>query len=285
MTDNSKRVALALFALTVLATVLIAAALPQLELRPGIPLPSLTDAEGTVVPEHVPTISISILTLLKTIFLIIVGAVVVITGVKLRKMVPWREILAPIIAMTALGLVGLYILFSLQNVRIETEIQAPEIIPPEINIAGPELGPVSQNLIWLVWIALAAALILVGVWLFYWSARRIRRVDPVRREAERAIDALKLGSDIKSVIVRCYLQMSQALQKEKGIALEETMTARVFEALLEARGIPPEPIRQLTSLFEEARYGSRPPGPEEERQAFDCLSAIVEYSRGTKPPQ
>jgi hypothetical protein len=78
--------------------------------------------------------------------------------------------------------------------------------------------------------------------------------------------------------------MSQALQKERGIEMEQTMTARDFESLLEARGIPRDPVHQLTQLFEGARYGHRQPGPDEEQKAFDCLNAIVQYSRATGQP-
>jgi hypothetical protein len=105
----------------------------------------------------------------------------------------------------------------------------------------------------------------------------------VAREAERAIRALQTGSDIQNVIVRCYLQMSQALQKERGIKREAAMTARDFERLLEARGIPHTPVHQLTRLFEAARYGRRSSGPEEEREALDCLNAIVRHSRAARP--
>ena len=93
------------------------------------------------------------------------------------------------------------------------------------------------------------------------------------------MQALRTGRDLKNVIVHCYRQMSLALQKEQGIELEETMTAREFERLLEARGIPHDPVHQLTRLFEAARYGFEQPHPGDEQVALDCLNAIVQYSR------
>jgi len=69
------------------------------------------------------------------------------------------------------------------------------------------------------------------------------------------------------------------LQEEYGLERGEAMTAREFERLLQGRGIPYEPVHQLTRLFEAARYGSRTPGPDEEQRAVECLSAIVQYSR------
>jgi len=205
-------------------------------------------------------------------------------GFKYRKKIAWREILVPMFFITILALLGLAILFLLQGVKIDFETVTPEILQPEIRFEGPPLGPVTPNLIGLVWIGLAAGLILFGAWIFFRAGKRAQPGDLIKQEAEQAIRDLQTGSDLKSVILRCYLQMSQALLKERGIKLEETMTARDFEGLLEARGIPRDPVRQLTRLFEGARYGFRQPGPEDERQALDCLNAIVQYSRATGQP-
>ena len=91
--------------------------------------------------------------------------------------------------------------------------------------------------------------------------------------------ALQRGLDLKNVIVDCYRQMSWALQREQGIELNETMTAREFEELLNVRGFPNAPVHQLTQLFEVARYGVRQLNASDERDAFDCLNAIVRHSR------
>jgi hypothetical protein len=285
MTVDSKRIALALFFLAAVGVLLIAAALPLLELQPGVPLPDLGIGRGRgLSPEPPPVISISFVTLIKTILIIVLLVMVVHAGYRWRKQISWKEILVPTLCIAVIALIGLAILFALQGVHINFKAQAPEILPPEITIEGPPLGPVSPNLIWLVWIGLAAGLILFGARILFWTTGRSRPEDAVEREAEQAIRALQTGSDIKNVIVRCYLQMSLALQKERGIKLEATMTARDFERLLEARGIPHAPVHQLTRLFEEARYGHRPSGSEDERNAFDCLNAIVQYSRAPMPP-
>jgi hypothetical protein len=53
------------------------------------------------------------------------------------------------------------------------------------------------------------------------------------------------------------------------------MTPSEFEQALQGKGLPREPVHQLTHLFEEVRYGARQVGEREERQAIDSLSAIV----------
>jgi hypothetical protein len=74
------------------------------------------------------------------------------------------------------------------------------------------------------------------------------------------------------------------LRQAQGIEMEAAMTAREFERLLEARGVPRPPVHQLTQLFEAARYGRRPPGADDERRARESLTAIVQYSRAGRRP-
>jgi protein-S-isoprenylcysteine O-methyltransferase Ste14 len=284
MTNDGKRRALFLLLLTGIAAVLIGAALSRLEFQAGIPLPGVGDFQIGNPQKEAPKISISIVAMFKIAFVVGLILAAVYTGVKFRKKIPWREILAPAFFTLIFSMIVLSILFTLQGVHINFDVQAPEILMPEPIINPPPLVPVNTNWTWLVWIGLALGLILIGVRLFFWTREPNRISDAVQREAEQAIRALQTGSDIRSVIVRCYRQMSQALQKERGIQLEETMTARDFETLLEARGIPHDPVHQLTQLFEEARYGYRQPGPEEERKAFDCLNAIVQSGLSPRKP-
>jgi hypothetical protein len=123
--------------------------------------------------------------------------------------------------------------------------------------------------------------VLVGVWIFT-SSRRARSIDLVGIEARKAWQALKTGSDLKDVIIKCYLQMSLALKREQGIERQDFMTTGEFEHLLEAAGIPHEPIHQLTRLFDAVRYGNWQPNTADEEQAIQCLQAIMLSSRETR---
>ncbi len=57
------------------------------------------------------------------------------------------------------------------------------------------------------------------------------------------------------------------------------MTAQEFEQFLKDAGLPKEPLRQLTRLFEDVRYGTKVPSEKEERQAVRCLTAIAKACR------
>jgi len=285
MTDDIKRKTLAFFLLAVIVTALLAAALPRLKLNPGLPLPGPQHRFETPFVEPTPLASLSFSTLFKAIMGIVLTLAVLYGGYRMIKGAPWKDlvrIFLSILAFTLPVMVALVILFALVNVRITRAPVEVNVPPPDLDIQGPPLGPLPPGLIWLVWIGLCVVIVLLGVWLVRWRIRRNRAGDPLGLEAERAVQALRTGLDFKSVIVRCYWQMSLALKKEQGIELEETMTVREFERLLEAKGIPHAPVHQLTQLFEAARYGHQLPTPSDEQKAFDCLNAIVQHAQAAK---
>lgn len=95
-------------------------------------------------------------------------------------------------------------------------------------------------------------------------------------EAQDAIDALQAGGNIRDTVIRCYVQMTQVLAKERNLRREEAMTPREFEQILLTRlKLPNTPVQRLTSLFEAVRYGDYHPGKREELEAIDSLTAIA----------
>ena len=124
--------------------------------------------------------------------------------------------------------------------------------------------------------------ILIAIWIFGSQANQASTIDIVSLEAEKAWQELEAGLGLKGVIVKCYRQMSLALQKEQGIERKDSMTVREFENLLEAAGVPCDPVHQLTQLFETVRYGHWQPNPIDEEKAIHCLEAIVLYAREAK---
>jgi hypothetical protein len=123
--------------------------------------------------------------------------------------------------------------------------------------------------------------VLVVMWIFTPSPQA-GPIDLVGLEAEKARQALITGVDLKDVILHCYQQMSLAMKQEQGIEREDFMTTGEFETVLEAVGIPHEPIHQLTRLFEAVRYGNWQPNAVDEQKAIQCLEAIIVHSRGAR---
>ena len=238
---------------------------------------------GRLPTESTSATPISVSTFLEAILEIIVIIILAYTGYKVLKGVPWKQLIGPLLITVVVAIVVLLILFALFNINVTSAPPPMDVPPPALEVDGPPLGSPPAILIWLVWIGLATVVVLVGIQIVNRRTRQAQARDPLKLEAERALESLRTGLDFKNVIVQCYRQMSLALQKEQGIELEDTMTAREFERLLAARGIPPAPVHQLTQLFEAARYSLQPLTPADEQTAFDCLSVIVHDSQARKP--
>lgn len=116
------------------------------------------------------------------------------------------------------------------------------------------------------------------------AARRARNL-PVGRSlnlasnAQDAADALRLGSDVGETIQRCYLDMCEMLQDERGVARHSAMTPGEFEIALRKYELPSESIATLTGLFEEIRYGGVVAVAEQKAKAIDSLEAIARACR------
>lgn len=93
--------------------------------------------------------------------------------------------------------------------------------------------------------------------------------------ARVALDALQAGEDVQDTILRCYRDMSRTLSRSRNLHRPQGMTPREFEQYLAEHGLHSDDIGRLTRLFEQVRYGGKTPGRRAEREAVDCLSAIV----------
>jgi len=284
MTGSARRNSLILLVVVTIITMIIAASLPQLELQPGMPLPKLEDNRVVIAPvgtgplETVPVDEF----ILKFVLLIAAGSLLHALYKALRG-AKWKDLTSFIwptfvIILIIIGFLFLIMMLPRSEGPIVMEQPLPTLAPP---VRSP-LGPVPPILLWLVGIGLLAVVILIGIWISGSASRRATTIDIVGLEAEKAWRELKIGLGLKGVIIKCYGQMSLALEKEQGIEREKSMTTGEFENLLEAAGIPRDPIHQLTRLFEAVRYGNWQPSSYDEQNAIHCLEAIIVYSRGAK---
>ena len=112
-----------------------------------------------------------------------------------------------------------------------------------------------------------------------WGKRK-SPLEEISAEANKVLDELQGGANLKDTVLRCYAEMSRVLQQRRGIRRARAMTPREFEIELMRYGLPDVEVNQLTRLFEMARYGNMPLGEREHSQALACLEAIIEASRG-----
>jgi hypothetical protein len=263
--------------------VIIASSLPQLELHPGMPVPRLENGQMVLAPiEKEPLVAISINELFKVLFILFLVGSMLYVIYRMIRGVGWASVryylqFILVFSMVAGSLVFLIMLLPKSQSAPPMEIPTPVSTPP---VTSP-LGPVPIALLWLVGIGLLVSSIFLGVWIFA-PSKRVTTIDRVGLEAESARQALISGLDLKDVILKCYQQMSLALEQDQGLEREDFMTTREFENLLEAAGIPYDPIHQLTQLFEAVRYGNWQPHLLDEQKAINCLEAIIYYSTEMK---
>jgi hypothetical protein len=174
-------------------------------------------------------------------------------------------------------------------------IQSDELLTPQLEFNIPELELDSGDLPafqvdqkpWLLPLILIGAAVLLAV-VTYFSLKFLSNRDALDRStyldiAEKAQTALEeiegAKIDFDDIIIRCYAEMSNTLQTEKGIQRDQAMTTSEYEQELLARGLPAQPIQQLTQLFEQVRYGHQHPMENEKQVAVKSLSEIIDFCR------
>jgi hypothetical protein len=281
MTGSVQHRTLIFLGMVLVITVMIAASLPQLDLKPGLPLPRLENSSLVIPPaESRPVESISINRFIIITFLLLAGSAFVYVFYKLMRGAEWMNLATYfrpmlVICLIAAGILFMIMLLPRSTVPVELALPMPTPAP----VVTSPLGPVPSGVLWLVGIGLLVTGGLIVYWIIRSNNNQKTTVARVGLEAEKAWQELKIGLGLKDVIIKCYRQMSLALEKERGIEREVFMTTGEFEDLLEAEGVPHEPIHQLTRLFETARYGNWQPNKADETQAIHCLEAIMLFSR------
>jgi hypothetical protein len=280
--------------LGLLALVLLAVSLNAVEMRPGQRI-----SFGDVAPELAPTPGsaggpVDSLMNIFRVLIIFAWVFLPIYIIYLLKSKEARKRLLRDLALFAPVLILLYIMSNNTQPREGGEMEFGDRGPPSVELGelpgGDPMPVFVEPPPWVttvtsIALAVALTLILGGIVYFVWRRSRREAVEPLRameREAQAAIDAIEAGGDLRDVIIRCYLQMIEALNVYRNIQRDRDMTPHEFELYLERRGLPRGPVHDLTELFERVRYGSRNPGRQDERKALNSLSAIVSACQKTK---
>jgi hypothetical protein len=164
------------------------------------------------------------------------------------------------------------------NLGAPSSAVVPMPTPPDPNQIAP---PWLINTVGILVGAIALAVIGLAVYWFFFRIRR-QEASSIRRvafEAQEAIDAIQAGGDLKTAIIQCYRQMIAAVRTERGIQRPYAATPREFEDILLEKGLPPGPVRDLTRLFEQARYGEFQGGYRHKLEAVACLEEIINACR------
>ena len=284
MIDRRRQLTIIYLSLAILGMVILAASLSNLVFEPGLPIPGAVDQTPNPASVNPPPVqnNTAIPWLLQGLLGIGLVLLFFVFLVVLYKKASKKRIGMAAAALAVL--IGLLLL--LPRVRFKQPAGAVEettdLLPAATEFITAPIGDPPRILTWLIIAAVVIAAAGVGIWLLLMAVRQSRKEDLLALEAAAALQAIAEGENIQNVIIRCYLQMEQVMRRERGIERKEAVTPREFEQHLIKRGIPDAPVRQLTRLFESARYGEQQFEPEVQQEAVACLSAIRAASLSVK---
>lgn len=158
---------------------------------------------------------------------------------------------------------------------------------PQNNQVSPPVFSPPSDVPWISYLfslAIMLGILLIGWWL--WNMGRRARSSSIRHNiaaiARETLDEIADGRDFGDTVTTCYVRMNKVVSTGHGIQRQDGMTPTEFASRLESAGLPGDPVRRLTRLFEAVRYGAKKPGQEESTEAITCLNAIVAASGGIK---
>jgi hypothetical protein len=93
--------------------------------------------------------------------------------------------------------------------------------------------------------------------------------------ARSSLHDLSDGGDWQSAIQECYVRMSDAVSRNRGIVRQDAMTTGEFARRLEEAGLPAAPVQRLTRLFETVRYGAKKSSTTDINEAVSSLNAVL----------
>jgi hypothetical protein len=284
MTLKTKRIALFLLIGALLSIILLTASLSNLQLNPGTPFPSAggTDDARQPLTSFSPRDTLS-MPIARGAFALFFLVLLIYLPPRLIVFVNFKKLFLFILVMIILlGLVTLMPRMAPGDSTYSPS-QSTEAPPPaaESQLSAP-IGQPPQALTTIVIIAAALGIGLLALILVRQSLSAATAEDQLLQEAEDAVSALIAGADFSSVIIRCYQQMTLALQEEQGIERNEHMTVREFEDLLANKGFPATPVHRLTCLFENVRYGQIQISKHDETTAIDSLNEIIQYCQSKR---
>jgi hypothetical protein len=283
---KDKLVAVALVLLGALAVANLVHNVESLRFEEGI---------GTDVARPPPFKTINIDTqtsmTLSVVLSILAGSIILVAYLRYRpkgRGFPLEELL-PIVIFILIFLAFIFLSAPAQEVDIQedagedTEAQLPD----ETGKGEPSgdaplvVGPVPGLLgFLLVFFALSAAFLLMGSL----RSRRARvplalladfeKGEEAVRALEEGIYRLRLGDDVRSVILKSYRDMV-GLFRKRGVEAKPHLTARELEAeALERIGLSARSSKSLRELFELARYSRRPLAEIHREQALNLLQRV-----------
>ena len=267
--------------LGVVVLVLLAASLQSLELKPAQVFFSDDGSRSNILSgftdfvDSVGSLSLGEALMLIGGFLILFVLILAMLSPELRKRL--------IKTILRVGLTIWAIYYALTKFRPEglfgTEAQGaaaeqgPHVVgtpPPYTPLAIPP---------WMIYVASLLVVLFfagIGFWLYRVLRPPKHQLRDLARAARTALKDLSAGREWDDTVIQCYARMSEAIDRQRGLHRQLAMTPQEFATRLEQAGLPSDPVRRLTRLFEKARYSGRKSSHEDVNEAVTCLTAILQ---------
>ena len=289
--QKNRALRLILIAIALIAMILLSAGLSHVTLDAGIPFSDLwaflvNEFRGGLFmrPEVIGTMEAEALVRIIQILYFIafvsfpIVVIMIIVSPELRKRV--------IRMLIQFALIALAISLFTQN---RTQVESEERLDPPAQLVPPSAGEissiteefqsqVSQTVVWTA--SLMLALVIAGIVAYIVIRLRPNRsprpsLESLATRAESAAENLLRGGDFRDTILKCYADMNRIAKEHRGLQRDDSLTAREFTDYLVRAGLPEEPVRELTALFEEVRYGHKSYSDREAQVAVNSLQAIA----------
>jgi hypothetical protein len=135
---------------------------------------------------------------------------------------------------------------------------------------------------YLVSFGIAVLLIILArkVYGFWTELNALVPESPLRKIAgiaRSSLHDLSSGRESSDVIMNCYYRMTDVVSERRRLKRGEAVTPNEFAYTLEQAGLPADPVRRLTRMFESVRYGGHTLGTPEINEAVACLTTILRH--------
>jgi preprotein translocase subunit SecG len=272
--DNYRLRLLVVLAVALIAVVLLAAGLSNVELQTGGII--FQDGPSVSIEEEGVTRDATIAPPNRAYGLLTLAALLVVAYfiVKSRRF----RLVALVLGLFTASLLGLVYLYNQYGQPLQSD-SAEEV---DVSLAQrvPEAAPAAPPG-WLENYSILVTLAIVGVaalaaWLVWRRLRRQPRdsLAILASEAESTLAEIRSGANLRDAVLRCYFDMHQALRQRYGYVRADGMTPREFEGLLRKSGLPLASVQRLTRLFERVRYGGQAASSDDQAEAIACLEEI-----------
>jgi len=285
---STKRRTLLIFGLALVILLVLAAGLSSLVLKPGqnFDIQNLNKEPGASwLPVNIDIVQV-IFQAFMALILILLPFFIIYMLIDPRRR---KQLLVDLLG---IGFMLMLLYFFRQSLGNKAQNQTVPLAPPAGNpnlypapVGTPAVfsPPPADNLVTIVAILLGGLAVASAVVAWYFIARS-RRAQPsavqlLAAQADETIEDLLSGKNLRDTILLCYRRMTEIAARNRNIPREASDTPHEFEQAMIAKGLPAVPVRDLTRIFEDIRYGDQNAGEEERRRAVSALRIIAAVCR------